>query len=189
MIHLLGSDTLRRKCEPVGIISPDFQDLLYKIQQTADDVNAIGLAANQLGFFKRVIIIKSPDHSKIFINPEIIWESDATIQLYEGCLSIPLPSGAHPLITRAAAITLKYQDVDFMKHESTYEGFPAAVIQHEIDHLDGKLMTDVASSGWKKKFKRHLRDIRQGKVIPNYDAVISIKGKIVHRFRKSELEL
>jgi peptide deformylase len=188
-IHLLGSDTLRRKCDPVHLVSNDFQDLLFNLQQTADELNAMGLSSNQLGFFQRAFILKSPDHSKIFINPEIIWTSDGTVSRHEGCLSIPIPSDDLPIITRFSAITVKYQDTDFMRHESTYEGIPAAIIQHEIDHLDGRLMTDLSHSEWRRKNKRHLRNIRQGLVQPNYDAVIAQKGKIVRRFQKSDLEV
>jgi len=173
----------------VGLISPYFQDLLYNLQQTADDVNVIGLAANQIGYFQRVIIVKSPDHSKIFINPEIIWTSDSIFSKQEGCLSIPMKGKDLPVITRFTAITVKYQDTDFMRHESTYEGIPAGVIQHEIDHLDGRLMIDLSHSEWRRKHKRHLRDIRQGFIEPSYDAVISVKGKNIYKFKKSELEI
>jgi peptide deformylase len=188
MIYLYGSDTLRKKCDVVGLISPDFQDLLYALQQTADDLNTIGLAANQIGFFKRAIIVRSPGYSKIFVNPEIIWKSEGVISMQEGCLSIPLTGVMMPVITRYRAITLKYQDAGLVHHESTYKDFPAAVIQHEIDHLDGVLMIDLASSEWRRKNKRHLRNIRQGLITPNYDACLEIKGK-TKRFLKSKLEI
>jgi len=188
-IYLYGSDILRKKCTSITLITSETQDLLFDLQSIADEMKAIGLSANQLGYTKRAFIIRSSTHSKIFINPEIIWTSNDTEIMHEGCLSIPLSGRMMPDIARYRAIKVKYQDANLVHHESAYEDAPAMIIQHEIDHLDGVLMIDLATPGWKKKFKRHLRDIKQGLIIPRYDSVITQKGKVVHKFESNPLDI
>jgi len=127
---------------------------MYKILDAHK--NGVGLAANQIGYRKRIAIIKTDsDESIVLVNPEVISKSKETVKSTEGCLSFP---NIQLSVRRQETITLKRQP-GFS--EETFVGFEAIVIQHELDHLDGKTMWNrlykLNSNFTPKKKKRKRR--------------------------------
>ena len=104
--------------------------------------NGIGLAAIQVGYQLRMFVMdcsRSGDNSKVFINPVIVKNSEETLTDFEGCLSAP---GKRGEVKRYLRITLKYQDKEGEEHTKTFYNLEARCIQHEMDHLEGKLCID-----------------------------------------------
>ena len=104
--------------------------------------HGIGLAAIQVGYQLRMFVMdcsRSGDNSKVFINPEIVEKSDETLRDTEGCLSAPGKQGD---VRRHLRIILKYQDQNGKEERKTFYNLEARCIQHEMDHLDGKLCID-----------------------------------------------
>ena len=102
----------------------------------------IGLAAIQVGYQLRMFVMDcshSRDNSRVFINPEIVEKSIETLRDTEGCLSAPGKTGD---VSRHIRIILKYQDQDGKEERKTFYNLEARCIQHEMDHLDGKLCID-----------------------------------------------
>lgn len=165
---------------PVMEVDAKIKQLLDDMLETMDIEDGIGLAAPQVGILKRVIVMNVPRnisaHGEIIeeldknpsvfkiINPEIIWKSSEKVTSREGCLSVP---NQHAEITRAAEIKLKYLDENGKSCETHFYNLQAICIQHEIDHLDGKLFVDYLSSlkrsllvGKGKKFaERYLKKV------------------------------
>ncbi|KQQ84069.1 peptide deformylase [Xanthomonas sp. Leaf131] len=138
---------LRTKAVPVDaaeVTSPAFQTLLDDMFQTMYEAPGIGLAASQVDVHQRFMVIDISDEKnlpQVFINPEIV--SKQGEQLYqEGCLSVP---GIYADVSRADAITVRYVDRKGQPQELSAEGLLAVCIQHEMDHLDGKLFVDYLS--------------------------------------------
>jgi peptide deformylase len=102
---------------------------------------------------------------KVFINPEIIDESGEEKSYEEGCLSIPDIRGD---VKRLSEVSIVYYDENFEKHEESYNGINARVIQHEYDHVEGKLFTEMLPPLRKQLVKRKLENIKKGKVRVDY---------------------
>lgn len=130
--------------EPAQITEAEFQGLLDDMFQTMYEEPGIGLAATQVDVHRRFMVIDvTEDKSKplVFINPEIVAKSGE--QVYkEGCLSIP---GIFSDVTRANDITVRALDRQGQPFELTTDGLLAVCVQHEVDHLDGKLFIDYLS--------------------------------------------
>lgn len=138
---------LRTKAAPVDparIAAPGFQQLLDDMLETMYEEPGIGLAASQVDVHQRFMVIDvSEDRTgpMVFINPEIVEKSGE--QVYqEGCLSVP---GIFADVTRANRITVRALGRDGQPFELTTDGLLAVCVQHEIDHLDGKLFIDYLS--------------------------------------------
>ncbi|PPU38290.1 peptide deformylase [Xanthomonas arboricola] len=138
---------LRTKAVPVDaaeLTSPAFQTLLDDMFQTMYEAPGIGLAASQVDVHKRFMVIDVSDEKnlpQVFVNPEIV--SRQGEQVYqEGCLSVP---GIYADVARADAITVRYLDREGKAQELSTDGLLAVCIQHEMDHLDGKLFVDYLS--------------------------------------------
>ena len=102
---------------------------------------------------------------KVFINAEIVEESGKLGSMSEGCLSIPDITGD---VERLDEITIRYQDEDFQQHEETYTGMNARVIQHEYDHIEGVLFTELLKPLKKRMVKRKMEKIRKGEARASY---------------------
>jgi peptide deformylase len=130
--------------EPAEVTTPAFQELIDNMFQTMYDAPGIGLAASQVDVHKRFMVIdvsEEKDTPRVFINPEIVASEGG--QVYqEGCLSVP---GIFADVTRANDITVRYLDRQGQPQELTTDGVLAVCIQHEMDHLDGKLFIDYLS--------------------------------------------
>ncbi len=133
-----------------------------KLSQTIDDMfetmyaaPGIGLAATQVDFHRRLIVIDVSEEGNqplVFINPEIL-EKDGVEEMDEGCLSVP---GIYEKVQRAEKVKVKAQDRKGDTFEMEADGLLAVCIQHEIDHLDGKLFVDYLSSLKRQRIKKKL---------------------------------
>jgi len=138
---------LRQKSLPVEKIDKDLQKLMDDMLETMYAAPGIGLAAIQVGIPKRIIVIdiaqkEGPKNPMIFINPEIIKQSENNSTYEEGCLSVP---GQFAEIDRPDKCHIKYLDYHGQPKEIKAEGMLATCIQHEIDHLEGILFIDYLS--------------------------------------------
>lgn len=113
-------------------------DLILEMVEAMTEAKGIGLAAPQVGVSKQVIVVAVGNFSAAFCNPKILSTSGSD-SYDEGCLSFP---DQNVMVERPAAITLQYLDMSGAMHVSGFQGMVAKVIQHEIDHLNGKLMID-----------------------------------------------
>ncbi|CAM3307093.1 MULTISPECIES: peptide deformylase [Saccharibacillus] len=135
-------EVLRKKAKEVTKITPNVQKLMADMAETMYDAQGVGLAAPQVGILKRVIVIDVGDEHGLIamINPEIV-EREGEQFGAEGCLSIP---GLNGDVRRAQTVTVRGLDRDGQSLSVTGSGLLARALQHEIDHLDGILFTDVA---------------------------------------------
>ena len=135
---------LRDPGKPVTDFGPDFQKLVDDMAETMYAAPGVGLAATQIGESKRLFIIDvatgddEPSDLRVFVNPEIL-ERNGEVRWEEGCLSFP---GVHEEIDRAERVKVRAQDREGKLFELEADGLLAIAIQHENDHLDGKLMVD-----------------------------------------------
>jgi peptide deformylase len=140
---------LRQKSNPLKKITPKDLDLAKKMTDIMLRAPGVGLAANQIGILKRIITVNIPDEKKIkdkvytLFNPKIISYSQKKIFLEEGCLSLPKQ---YAEIERPEEIEVEYFDNTNKKIIEKKMGFEARVLQHEIDHLNGRLFVDYLSS-------------------------------------------
>lgn len=138
------SPILKKKAQSVGEVNQDVQKLLDNMIETMFHGNGIGLAAPQVGESYRVFVMgdaQSKTKYK-FINPEILWSSDEMSTYKEGCLSFP---GQWLEIKRPETVKIRYIDEYNKVQEKQFSGLASRCIQHEIDHLDGKLFIDSLS--------------------------------------------
>ncbi len=135
--------TLRQTSRRVERVTPRIQQLLDDMLETMRAADGVGLAAPQVGVLGRLVVIEvEEDHPIFLINPEIIYEAGEQ-EGPEGCLSIPGRSG---IVRRPMKVTVRATGRDGKAFEMTGEGLLARAFCHEIDHLDGKLYTDIAIS-------------------------------------------
>ncbi|MGD8407172.1 MAG: peptide deformylase [Thiohalophilus sp.] len=149
-------DRLRIKAKPVEQFDDRLQKQIDDMFETMYAAPGIGLAATQVDFHQRLIVIDvSEDKSQplVVINPEII-EKDGIQQIDEGCLSVP---GIYEPVERAEHIRLKMQDRDGNPVEMEAEGLLAVCIQHEMDHLEGKLFVDYLSDLKRQRIRKKLQ--------------------------------
>ncbi len=146
---------LRTVARPVEVVDAEVQQLVDDMFETMYDAPGIGLAATQVNVHRRVIVIDvSEDRSEplVFINPELL-ELDGVEQMQEGCLSVP---GYYDLVERAERVKVRALDRDGKPFELEADGLLAVCIQHEIDHLDGKLFVDYLSEMKRKRVRKKL---------------------------------
>ncbi len=135
---------LRKVAATVTQVTPEIRKLVADMAQTMYAAPGVGLAATQVDVHKRVIVIDvsdTRDDLKVFINPEIL-AADGETECEEGCLSVP---GYYDKVTRAARIRVRALDVDGAVFELGAEDMLAVCIQHEIEHLQGKIFVDHLS--------------------------------------------
>ena len=142
-------------------VTDDIRQLADDMLETMYDAPGIGLAANQINVQKRIVVIDiSEDKSAplIFINPEIL-SAEGEREHEEGCLSVP---EAYEMVTRAAKVRVKAINRDGKPFELDTDELLATCIQHEIDHLDGKLFVDYLSNLKRQRIKKRLeKQLRQ----------------------------
>ena len=135
---------LRTKAKPVSEVTPEINKILNSMLQTMYDAPGVGLAATQVNIHQRLVVIDVSEEKNQpikLINPQIISKT-GTEESEEGCLSVP---GYFEKVTRAEAITYTALDEQGKQYTKSAEGFLAVCIQHELDHLDGKLFVDYLS--------------------------------------------
>jgi len=180
-----GDPVLRQKTKEIDADYPDLDILIENMFETMYAASGVGIAAPQIGKAIRLFVIDaSPydedepvlkDFKKVFINPEIIEESGEKWAYSEGCLSIP---DIREDVSRLPTITINYLDENWVEHEETYSGLAARIIQHEYDHIEGKLFTDKLSPLRKALIKSKLDAITKGKVDVDYKMKFpNLKGR------------
>ena len=146
-ILIFPDPRLRKVAEKVIKFDKSLENLANSMLKTMYDANGIGLAATQIDHHIRLIVMdlsEDRDEPRIFINPTYkVLEDHSLYEFEEGCLSIP---GFNEVIARPDKIELRWQDLEGNEHIERPEGLLTVCIQHEIDHLDGKLMVDYVSA-------------------------------------------
>jgi len=151
---------LRTRAEPVAEVDAALRKLIDDMFQTMYAAPGIGLAATQVNVHKRVLVIDLSESRKeplVLVNPEIL-ERDGVEETEEGCLSVP---GIYDKVTRAEKIRVRALDRDGKRIEFDAEGLLAVCIQHEIDHLDGKLFVDYLSDLKRTRIRKKLEKERK----------------------------
>jgi len=146
---------LRRRALPVGEVNDAVRQLVDDMAETMYAAPGIGLAAIQVDEAKRILVIdisESRDQLKVFINPEIL-DHDGEQTFEEGCLSVP---GVFDEVTRPAFVKVRALDRDGKPFELEARGLLATCIQHEIDHLDGKVFVDYLSRLKQSRIRKKL---------------------------------
>lgn len=172
-----GHPTLRKIAKPIDKDYPNLKELVSNMYETMYAADGVGLAAPQVDLSIRVVVIGfrpydektgaygEPTEQHTLINPEIVEFLGEKKFFNEGCLSVP---DIHEDVLRPESVVVRYYDEDWNLHTDTAEGLYARVVQHEVDHLDGKVFTDRLSSLRRTMLKRRLTDIAAGKVATHY---------------------
>ena len=172
-----GDPVLRKAGKNIEKGDDSLAKLLEDMFETMYNASGVGLAAPQIGKSLRLFIIdgaplleddedeKDKEFKKVFINPEILEEEGDEWSFEEGCLSIPDIRGD---VNRPSIVHIKYLDENFEPHEESFEGINARVIQHEYDHIEGKLFTEKLQPLKKRLIKRKLENIRKGNISTDY---------------------
>jgi len=153
-------DRLRTVAKPVEEITPEIKQLAADMIDTMYDENGVGLAATQVDVHQRIVVIDvsdTRDQAMALINPTIV-ESSGTEESQEGCLSVPETNAE---VERAEFVTLEYLDLDGEKQVIEADGLLAVCIQHELDHLKGKLFIDYLSPFKQKRIKAKLEKLKR----------------------------
>ena len=179
-----GDPVLRKPAIDIDSTYSNLNTLIEDMFETMYNANGVGLAAPQIGKSIRLFVIDaSPyaeeepelkDFKKVFINPIIKEEEGEEWAFSEGCLSIP---DIHEEVYRQEALVLEYMDEHWKKHTQRFTGLAARVIQHEYDHIEGKLFTDKLPALRKVLLKSRLDAISKGKVSVDYKMKFPIQKK------------
>jgi peptide deformylase len=152
---------LHKVAKPVERVDDEVRRLVRDMAETMYAAPGIGLAATQVDVHRRVIVIDTSDTRDqllVLINPEIVRASDELQQCEEGCLSVP---GVYETVARAAKVTVRALDANGIAFERDAEGMLAVCIQHEMDHLEGKVFVEYLSrlkrSRIKSKMEKQFR--------------------------------
>lgn len=174
-IYLYGQPVLRKMTTDITPDYPGLKKLIEDMFETMDSAEGVGLAAPQVGLDIRVLVInldplsdtwpEYKNYRKAMINAHIIETEGDTISREEGCLSLP---GIHETVKRGNRIHVKYMDENFVEHDEVVEGYLARVMQHEFDHLDGKIFIDHISPLRKQMIKGKLNTMLKGKARSSY---------------------
>jgi peptide deformylase len=181
-IRAFGDPVLKKVAKDIEKGHPGLSELIADMYETMYEASGVGLAAPQIGKSIRLFIVDASPFAedeeleqeerdflktfkRVFINPYIVEEDGEPWPFEEGCLSIP---GIREEVKRQETIVLQWQDENFKEHEEEFSGFAARVIQHEHDHLDGKLFIDKLPVLRRTMLKGKLRDISQGKTDAKY---------------------
>jgi len=147
---------LRKVANPVTNFNDDLQQLIEDMLETMYAAPGIGLAATQVNVQKRVLVIdisEDKNDPQVFVNPQINNAGDETEEMEEGCLSVP---GFFESVTRPNQVEVNAHDAEGNLFTLNAEGLLAVCIQHEIDHLDGKLFVDYLSSIKRQRIRHKL---------------------------------
>ena len=174
-IYAYGFSVLKKVAEDIDKDYPELETLISNMWDTMYNAHGIGLAAPQIGLSIRLFLVdtkqsmeeedKDKGIKKVFINAEIIEEAGDDFSYEEGCLSIP---GIKGEVYRPEQVKIKYLDENFVEHTEVYDGINARVIQHEYDHIDGILFTELLGPLKKRRIKKKLEDIKAGKLRGEY---------------------
>lgn len=177
-----GHPVLKKRAEEIDKNYPDLDKFISDLTETMYQSDGVGLAAPQVNKSIRVFVIdcdvfkdkykEAKGVKKLFINPEILEESGEPWYYNEGCLSVPK---IHEDVLRKGIVKIKYFDENWVEHTEQFHGIVARVIQHEYDHLEGRVFVDHLSPMKKLLLKGKLTDISKGKVDVDYKMIFPNK--------------
>ncbi len=178
-VVVYGHPVLRKVAGEIPEGVKGLGDFVRNMFETMYDSDGVGLAAPQVGQSVRLFVVdaspfEEDDPSlagfkKVFINPEILDRSGERVPFNEGCLSIP---NIREDVIREERIVIRYQDESFRWHEEEYEGISARIVQHEFDHLEGILFTDLLPPLKRKLLASRLRAISKGRFKASYRTLL-----------------
>lgn len=180
-IVVYGDPVLRKRAEEIPHDGFDLSSLVADMYETMYSAHGIGLAAPQIGKSVRLFVVDGStledepllkDFKQVFINPVMLEEFSDPWEFEEGCLSIP---NIRERISRKGKIKIRYFDIQWMLHEEELDGMKARIVQHEYDHLEGKLFLDYVSPLKKRMLKGKLTDISKGIVDTEYRILAPLK--------------
>jgi peptide deformylase len=154
-IRMFGDPVLKTRAAPVESFDGSLAHLAEEMLVTMREYEGVGLAANQVGRLKRILVAAVEDETFVLVNPVVDEVADATEQALEGCLSIP---EIQVEVERPAALTISAQDTSGAPLRIEASGLLARIFQHEIDHLDGVLILDRTDRESRKAAMRELRE-------------------------------
>ena len=178
-VYLYGHPVLRRETEEITAEYPELQKLIADMWETMYHSEGVGLAAPQIGRSIRLIVIDGTpiaeddptckDSKMVLVNPELeVIEDRDPVSRDEGCLSTP---GLSEAVKRVEHVRLRWLDENFQPHEREFEGFLSRIIQHEYDHLEGKVYMDHVSPIRRALLKSKLSALVKGRVKCAYKVV------------------
>lgn len=183
-IVMYGDAVLRKKAADIEE-GTDLTQLIADMYETMDAANGVGLAAPQIGKAIRLFVVDGTPmqeedddaedmtgFKKAFINPVILEEEGEEWDFEEGCLSIP---NIREKVSRKETVRIRYYDEGWNLKEEEYEGLKARIIQHEYDHIEGKLFIDYLTPLKKRMLKGKLADISKGDVKTDYRIIAPLK--------------
>lgn len=147
---------LKKVATPVGAVTAEIRKLVADMAETMYAAPGVGLAATQVNVHKQVIVIDVSEHRdelRVFINPELL-EAEGEAESEEGCLSVP---GYYDKVSRAARIRVRAQNGRGESYELAAEGLLAVCVQHEMDHLRGKVFVEYLSPLKRARLRARLR--------------------------------
>ncbi|UKK58189.1 peptide deformylase [Prevotella communis] len=170
-IYIYGQPVLRKVAEDITPDYPELKTLISNMWETLADSEGIGLAAPQVGLDIRLVVIdldplsedlpEYKDFRQVYINAHIVeYDGTNTDASEEGCLSLP---AIHEKVIRPTRIRVQWMDENFQAHDEWIDGYLARVMQHEFDHLDGKMFIDRISPLRKQLIKSKLKALTQGR--------------------------
>lgn len=176
-----GDPVLKKVGTDIDKDYPELQTLIANMFDTMYYANGVGLAAPQIGLPIRLFIVDTgeeedgtPGYKRVFINARIVEETGEPWSFNEGCLSIP---DIRENIMRKPNIKVHYFDENWIENTEDVDGLPARVIQHEYDHIEGKLFTDKVSILRKTMLKSKLDAISKGNIKTDYKMKFANKSK------------
>lgn len=175
-IYTYGQPVLRKVAADIAPDYPGLQELITNMYETLERADGVGLAAPQIGLPIRVVVIdlrvleedypEYKDFRHAFVNPHIVELDDSqTESMEEGCLSLP---GIHEDVTRPTRIRVTYLDDALQPHDEWVDGYLARVMQHEFDHLEGKMFIDYVAGLRKQLIRGRLNGLLKGKARCSY---------------------
>lgn len=179
-IVMYGDPVLRQRAKDIEQ-GTDLKQLIDDMFETMHGASGIGLAAPQIGKSIRLFIVDGTvledeegmeNFKKAFVNPEILEEVGTPWDFEEGCLSIP---NIRENVSRKERLKIRYYDENWNLYEEEYDGMKARIIQHEYDHIEGKLFVDYLPALKKRLLKGKLADISKGKVDTEYRIIAPLK--------------
>jgi peptide deformylase len=179
-IVMYGDPVLRQKAKNIEH-GTDIKTLVEDMFETMHAASGVGLAAPQIGKSIRLFVIDGrviedepgmQDFTKVFVNPVMMEELGTAWEYEEGCLSIP---NIREKVARKERLKISYLDENWNLHEETFDGLRARIIQHEYDHIEGKMFVDYLTPLKKRLLKGKLADISKGKVDTEYRILAPLK--------------
>ncbi len=179
-IVMYGDPVLRQKAKDIEP-GTDLATLVSDMFDTMRAASGVGLAAPQIGKSIRLFVVdgsviedepEMADFKKVFVNPVMIEELGTAWEYEEGCLSIP---NIREKVSRKERLKIRYMDENWNAYEETFDGLKARIIQHEYDHIEGKMFVDYLTPLKRRLLKGKLADISKGKVDTEYRILAPVR--------------